>query len=164
MPKPSPVSLWLALIPIHFTHGPLCRTCPLGLCQVPSQLDYGLDAEGIFHGYGLHHSRASLLWLAYEAEVCRLEGLLPAANGTEVRLGLRHLPMDGYHSDTITVFEFHGCLFHVTTSSGKPGSALLPRISGTTLKGTKATWGPLVATCSWPSGSASGRPSSTPTL
>ena len=30
----------------------------------------------------------------------------------EVRLGLRHLPMDGYHLDTDVVFQFHGCMFH----------------------------------------------------
>ena len=29
-----------------------------------------------------------------------------------MRLGLRHLPMDGYRPDTATVFQFHGCLYH----------------------------------------------------
>ena len=27
-----------------------------------------------------------------------------------MRLGLRHMPVDGYHLDTATVFQFHGCL------------------------------------------------------
>ena len=35
-----------------------------------------------------------------------------AGNGPKVWLDLRHLPMDGYHPDTTTVFQFHCCLFH----------------------------------------------------
>ena len=53
-----------------------------------------------------------LQWLAYEAEVHRLEGPLHAGNGPKVWLDLRHLPMDGYHPDTTTVSQFHCCLFH----------------------------------------------------
>ena len=84
----------------------------IGACHVRREPDYGLDAEAMYHNCGAWHSRASLQWLAYEAEVCRLEWLLHAGNGPKVWLDLCHLPVDGYHPDTTTVFQFHCCLFH----------------------------------------------------
>ena len=54
--------------------------------------------------------------------------------------------------------------FTVTTvmSLRTPSSALLPGRGRSAMKRTKTTWGPPVATHSWPSGSASGSPSSWP--
>ena len=106
-----PAVPWSALMQIRCTHGP-AQDMAIGACHVRSEPDYGLDAEAMYHNYGAWHSRASLQWLAYEAEVRRLEGPLHAGNGPKVWLDLRHLPMDGYHPDTTTMFQFHCCLFH----------------------------------------------------
>ena len=138
---------------------------PIDACQVRSKPDNALDAEGVSHGYGPRHSRTSIQWLGYDVKVSALKGMLHAANWPEVWLGLRHLPMDGYHPDTATVFQFHGCLFH-----GHDCRKFEDAWFWTTAQerrehteGTKTTWGSLVTTRSWPSGSASGRPSSAPT-
>ena len=85
---------------------------PIGACHVRSGPDFTADDGAQEHDYRPHYSRASLQWLTYEADVRGLGGLLHAGNGPEVRLGLRHLPVDGYHPDTATVFQFHGCVYH----------------------------------------------------
>ena len=97
----------------------MAQDMPIGACRVRSEPDFASD-DGDRHGGegtppapgGPRHSKAALQWLAYEARVRGLEGMLHAGNGPEVRLGLRHLPVDGYHPDSATVFQFHGCLFH----------------------------------------------------
>ena len=90
----------------------MAQDMPIGACHIRSGPDFTADDGALAHGYGPHYSRASLQWLTYETDVHRLAGLLHAGNGPEVRLGLRHLPVDGYHPDTATVFQFHGCLYH----------------------------------------------------
>ena len=141
----------------------IVQDMPILSCQVRSEPDYALDAEAASHGYGPRHSRASLHWLAYEAEVCRLEGLLHATSWPEMRLGLRHLPVDDYHPNTATVFQFHSCLFHGHDCRKFEDAWFCTERGGSTPKGMKTTWGPLVATCLWPSEIESARPLSTPT-
>ena len=106
-----PAVPWSALMQIRCTHGS-AQDMAIRACHVRSELDYGLDAESMYQDYGAWHSRASLQWLAHEAEVHRLEGPLHAGNGPKVWLDLRHLPINGYHPDTTTVSQFHCCLFH----------------------------------------------------
>ena len=90
----------------------MAQDMPIGTCHVRSGLDFTVDDGALSHGYGPRYSRASLLWLTYEVDVRGLTGLLHAGNGSEVQLGLWHLPVDGYHPGTATVFQFHGCLYH----------------------------------------------------
>ena len=85
---------------------------PIGAWHIRSEPDFTADDGGLAHGYGPCYSRASLQWLTYKADVRRLAGLLHAGNWRDVRLGLRHLPVDCYHLDTATMFQFHGCLYH----------------------------------------------------
>ena len=33
-------------------------------------------------------------------------------NNTEKRIGGRKLPVDGFHAQTQTVYQFHGCYWH----------------------------------------------------
>ena len=88
----------------------MAQDMPIGACHVRSGPDFKVDDGALAHGYGPRYSRASLQWLTYDADVRGQAGLLHAGNGPEVRLGLLHMPVDGYHPDTATVF--HGCLYH----------------------------------------------------
>ena len=90
----------------------MTQDMPIGACHVRSGPDFTADDSVLGQGYGPRYSMASLQWLNYEADVRGLAGLLHAGNGPEERLGLRYLPVDGYHPDTATVFKFHGCLYH----------------------------------------------------
>jgi G:T-mismatch repair DNA endonuclease (very short patch repair protein) len=50
-------------------------------------------------------------WLQHEA-IKHKRDIRHAFNGGEVRIGLHSLPVDGYCSDTNTVYQFHGCYWH----------------------------------------------------
>ena len=97
-----PIMLWLGLMQIRCIHG---QDMSSGSCHVRNEPDCNLDAEAASYGYRPCHSRA------YVVEVYGLEGLLHVGNRSDVWLGLCKLPMDDYHPDTATVFQFHGCLF-----------------------------------------------------
>ena len=46
-----PVRPWSALMQTHCSHGP-AQDMPIRTCHVESELDYGLDAEAMYHNYG----------------------------------------------------------------------------------------------------------------
>ena len=39
-------------------------------------------------------------------------------------MGTKHIPVDGFHGDTGTVFQFHGCLFHGHGCSDKKDAGI----------------------------------------
>ena len=57
------------------------------------------------------YSSASLEWLSFEAEL-RGISIQHGGNGPEVKIGIKHLPVDGYHDESKTVFQFQGCIYH----------------------------------------------------
>ena len=84
---------------------------PVGPCLVRHEPNF--EPELTEHGRsGPRHSRASLQWLAYEAVKLGYQDIQHAGNGPEVRVGQRHIPVDGYHAESTTVFQFYGCVFH----------------------------------------------------
>ena len=84
---------------------------PVGPCLVRHEPNF--EPELTEHGRsGPRHSRASLQWLAYEAVKLGYQDIQHAGNGPEVRVGQRHIPVDGYHAESATVFQFYGCVFH----------------------------------------------------
>lgn len=50
-------------------------------------------------------------WLEWEAEQRGIQ-IRHQMNGTEKRIGDRRLPVDGFHADSNTIFQFHGCYWH----------------------------------------------------
>ena len=84
---------------------------PVGPCLVRHEPNF--QPELTEHGRsGPRHSQASLQWLAYEAVKLGYQDIQHAGNGPEVRVGQRHIPVDGYHAVSTTVFQFYGCVFH----------------------------------------------------
>ena len=57
------------------------------------------------------YSRASIAWLEKVAKERKIH-ILHAENGSEVKLGSKHLKVDGFSPSTLEVFEFHGCYYH----------------------------------------------------
>lgn len=54
-------------------------------------------------------SKSSIRWLEYEAKERNIN-IQHAMNGGEVKI-LGH-KVDGYHSESKTIFQFHGCWYH----------------------------------------------------
>lgn len=50
-------------------------------------------------------------WLEYTAQKEKIS-IQHKFNGREKRLGRRNIAVDGWHAESKTVFQFHGCLFH----------------------------------------------------
>jgi len=50
-------------------------------------------------------------WLEWEAEQRGIQ-IRHQMNGTEKRIGDRKLPVDGFHADGSTIFQFYGCYWH----------------------------------------------------
>ena len=87
----------------------MAQDLPVGPCIVRREPDYQ-PIEPV-NSRDKRHSAISLQWLYYESQV-RGTRIQHAANGPEVKIGTKHVPVDGYHGETGTVFQFHGCLFH----------------------------------------------------
>ena len=51
-------------------------------------------------------------WLNYKAHVRGDINIQHKGNGPEVKIGSKHLPVNGYHAESETIFQFHGCMFH----------------------------------------------------
>ena len=84
---------------------------PVGPCLVRREPNF--EPELTQHGRsGPRHSRALLQWLTYEAIKRGYHDIQHAGNGPEVRVGQRHIPVDGYNAEITTVFQFYGCVFH----------------------------------------------------
>ena len=49
-----------------------------------------------------------LEWVAYKERIHIRHQL----NNTEKRIGVRKLPVDGFHAETQTVYQFQGCFWH----------------------------------------------------
>ena len=82
---------------------------PVGPCVVRREPDFRAETTSRARkGY----SYVSLEWLRYEAHARGDIHIQHAGNGPEVRLGVKHIPVDGFHGDSGTVFQFNGCLFH----------------------------------------------------
>ena len=82
---------------------------PVGPCVVWREPDFRAETTSpAWKG----HSYISLEWLRYEAHARGDIHIQHARNGPEVRLGVKHIPVDGFHGDSGTVFQFNGCLFH----------------------------------------------------
>ena len=159
------IACWLDLMTIHFTPGPWHRTCPSTPARSGASrtMPWMLRACPMAMGHAIAGPPSNgwaRIWKSVRWRACctpptgpRCDWACGTCPWTAI---IRTLP---WCSSSMAA------CFTVTTaaSSRMPGSALLPRRGGSTSKGTKTTWGSLVTTRSWPSGSASGRPSSAPT-
>ena len=56
-------------------------------------------------------SRMADEWIQWEAEKRDIR-IRYQLNQTEKRIGARQLPVDGFHKESQTVFQFHGCYWH----------------------------------------------------
>ena len=55
--------------------------------------------------------RMAIEWLEWAAHKERIY-IRHQLNNTEKRIGTRRLPVDGFHAQTQTVYQFHGCFWH----------------------------------------------------
>ena len=55
--------------------------------------------------------RMAIEWLEWVAHEERIQ-IRHQLNNTEKRIGGRKLPVDGFHAQTQTVYQFHGCYWH----------------------------------------------------
>ena len=69
------------------------------------------EANALYQCYTELGSRAARGWLEWESRVrgCKIRH---RDNGGEVKLGESNLSVDGFCSESSTVFEFHGCYWH----------------------------------------------------
>ena len=58
-----------------------------------------------------HYGRLAYEWLEYMSLKLN-DQIQHKYNHGEMRLGQHNLPVDGYHKQSNTVFQFHGCIFH----------------------------------------------------
>ena len=99
----------------------MAQDLPVGPCIVRREPDYRATESA--KSWGPCHSAASLQWLFYESHIRGIR-IQHAANGPEVKVGTKHIPVDGFHGDTGTVFQFHGCLFHGHGCSDKKDAGI----------------------------------------
>ena len=89
----------------------MAKKMPVGPCLVRREPHFIVE-DPVPSSSGPRHSQAALQWIDYEAKKHNYPRVQHAGNGPEVRLGQRHIPVDGYHGESGTVFQYYGCLFH----------------------------------------------------
>ena len=86
----------------------MAQVMPTGPCVVRKSPDFlPIDQRQ----QGPRYSLKSLEWLEFTAQQTG-HFIQHAANGVEVRLGYKGVPVDGYDHETMTAYQFHGCLYH----------------------------------------------------
>ena len=86
----------------------MAQEMPIGPCIVRKEPLYRATETRNWKGY----SNVSMEWLNYEAHVRGDINIQHKGNGPEVKIGSKHIPVDGYHAESETIFQFHGCMFH----------------------------------------------------
>ena len=86
----------------------MSQTMPMGPCVTRKSPDFTPVHQ---MDQGPRYSLTSLEWLEFIAHQTG-HYIQHAGNGQEVRLGTRDLPVDGYAHETMTAYQFHGCLYH----------------------------------------------------
>ena len=89
----------------------MAKKMPVGPCLVRREPDFTVE-DPVPSSSGPRHSQVALQWIDYEAKKHNYPRVQHAGSGPEVRRGQRHTPVDGYHGESVTVFQYYGCLFH----------------------------------------------------
>ena len=67
-------------------------------------------------GFRLRHShpygQMAREWLTWVAQEENLEIIHEHANGKEIKIGWKSIPVDGYCKENNTIYQFHGCMVH----------------------------------------------------
>ena len=59
----------------------------------------------------LSYSSQAIQWLKWQ-EHSTGKKIFHAGNGREVRIGTKHIPVDGFEPSTLKIYQFHGCFYH----------------------------------------------------
>ena len=86
----------------------MAQKMPVGPCVIRKTPDFTPVHQ---MDQGPRYSLSSLEWLEFIAHQTG-HYIQHAGNGQEVRLGARDLPVDGYSHETMTAYQYHGCLYH----------------------------------------------------
>ena len=162
LPRRSPVAPWLVLVLINFTPGPWHRKWPSGPARSKASQTMAWMPRACPTDIG--HAIAgppSNGWPTRRKPTSWRACCMPPT-GLRCDWACGTCPWVAIIRTQPQCSSSMAACFTVKTvaSSRMSGSALLPRRGGSTPKGMKTTWGPLVVTRSQPSGSVSRRPSS----
>ena len=90
----------------------MAQDLPVGPCVSRREPDYRIATSG---EDWKTYSDASLEWIQYESHTRGNIRIQHEGNGPEVRLGTKHIPVDGFHNESNTVYQYNGCVFHAHT-------------------------------------------------